>query len=81
MTRLLALVLILMIAVSNAPIAVNAQTDADELAAAEMAVELSWYESVGVCASHTTTCLVDGVRNRSHGSLNLGASGLKGRGG
>ncbi|HEV2123620.1 MAG TPA: hypothetical protein VGW38_12700, partial [Chloroflexota bacterium] len=47
MTRLVALVLVMIIAGTSVPSTVNAQTDVDEMAAAEMAVELSWYESVG----------------------------------
>lgn len=47
MTRLVALVLVMMIAATSVPGAVNAQTEVDERAAADRAVELSWYESVG----------------------------------
>lgn len=47
MTRLVALVLIMLIVVTSVPVTVNAQTEMDTRAAADTAVELSWYESVG----------------------------------
>lgn len=70
MTRLVALVLVMIIAGTSVSGTVDAQSEVDERAAAETAVELSWYESVEVCASDTTASIVDGIGDRRDGSLN-----------